>query len=936
MYIKEMTKLFDLSASIDKATAALQTRTCEQVLRMLRDMPGIILGDDVGMGKTYISIGTAVWFLVKYPDKPVIIITPGWLLNTKWHHDLRNFIDKNLHRDQVDLSDSDVYEVTQGAGTYISQLADAAEKKAKVLLIPINVFASMGWKYEKSFFLSCWFKHRRFWGKTREQILKALGGDTSVYAPEEFTNMGITYEEIPENWYEELDQIYQESGVSPQGVSHLWNSLKELRYRAISQVMPQASLLILDEAHKLKNQETVKRRALEAAVWHKFARGIFLTATPFQLGEGELRSVLDMFRSAHVAGAGLAGFDGIVSELFLEMAKYQEQMSRFEVYVHALSPDEGALLEQVIESGQVENIGFDIRETYELYRSLVAQKNGLEAILKKLMIRNVKPKDEYRREIIGSLDNREQCGIPLSSEAYIPFALMEKALYEILARGDRTFIANVKQSFTSSFEAVQNASIYERDLEAIHQLRRMDFKKIAHPKLSAVVDEVVKALENGEKTLLFCDRIETISQLKKSMNERLNRSFDKSLKKLFPGNGLKGFENYCKRFYNKQDVAWFLLQESYIHSVLVPVLKLCGKNRKYIPEASDIAEEVVQTYKKYNVTVKANYMYIKRIVEQLVFERALAKISGWQEQLAGYPELLATVRNILDADYIEFGINLQRDLDEEDSPEEENTTLRNISKKLIHEVIQYKGIWHIYQAQLNKLPPAERDALVSSMIQFLRRDRRFFIKLRYQKVAHPDKEDSLLLQRTFSSGSLLDWDQAFQRFLDRYCNETAANREEMQLGLASSEVVAIIHGGTEISARKKIKAGFNTPFYPQILIATATMQEGIDLQVECKRVIHYDLEWNPASLEQRVGRIDRIGSLISKLREKGHEVTLDVYYPYIKNTIDESIYHTVKDREKWFNLLLGGTPQWDTFEMDPDVTPIKPWVFRSLQIDLGV
>jgi len=158
----------------------------------------------------------------------------------------------------------------------------------------------------------------------------------------------------------------------------------------------------------------------------------------------------------------------------------------------------------------------------------------------------------------------------------------------------------------------------------------------------------------------------------------------------------------------------------------------------------------------------------------------------------------------------------------------------------------------------------------------------------------------------------------------------------MQLGLASSEVVAIIHGGTEISARKKIKAGFNTPFYPQILIATATMQEGIDLQVECKRVIHYDLEWNPASLEQRVGRIDRIGSLISKLREKGHEVTLDVYYPYIKNTIDESIYHTVKDREKWFNLLLGGTPQWDTFEMDPDVTPIKPWVFRSLQIDLGV
>ena len=114
------------------------------------------------------------------------------------------------------------------------------------------------------------------------------------------------------------------------------------------------------------------------------------------------------------------------------------------------------------------------------------------------------------------------------------------------------------------------------------------------------------------------------------------------------------------------------------------------------------------------------------------------------------------------------------------------------------------------------------------------------------------------------------------------------------------------------------------------------MQEGLDLQVECKRVFHYDLEWNPASLEQRVGRIDRIGSLVSKLRQQEKDVTLDVYYPYLKNTIDESIYKTVKEREKWFNLILGGTPQWDTYEIDPQGTNIKPWVFRNLQIDLSV
>ena len=32
----------------------------------------------------------------------------------------------------------------------------------------------------------------------------------------------------------------------------------------------------------------------------------------------------------------------------------------------------------------------------------------------------------------------------------------------------------------------------------------------------------------------------------------------------------------------------------------------------------------------------------------------------------------------------------------------------------------------------------------------------------------------------------------------------------------------------------------------------------------------------------------------------------------------------------------GGTPQWDTFEIDPEVTSIKPWVFKRLHIHLSV
>jgi ERCC4-related helicase len=36
-------------------------------------------------------------------------------------------------------------------------------------------------------------------------------------------------------------------------------------------------------------------------------------------------------------------------------------------------------------------------------------------------------------------------------------------------------------------------------------------------------------------------------------------------------------------------------------------------------------------------------------------------------------------------------------------------------------------------------------------------------------------------------------------------------------------------------------------------------EEGIDLQEQCRYIVHYDLEWNPARMEQREGRVDRMG-----------------------------------------------------------------------------
>lgn len=65
-----------------------------------------------------------------------------------------------------------------------------------------------------------------------------------------------------------------------------------------------------------------------------------------------------------------------------------------------------------------------------------------------------------------------------------------------------------------------------------------------------------------------------------------------------------------------------------------------------------------------------------------------------------------------------------------------------------------------------------------------------------------------------------------------------------------------IHGGMNALARKAAQRDFQ--FHRQICLATEAAGEGINLQF-CRLMINYDLPWNPNRLEQRMGRIHRIG-----------------------------------------------------------------------------
>ena len=72
--------------------------------------------------------------------------------------------------------------------------------------------------------------------------------------------------------------------------------------------------------------------------------------------------------------------------------------------------------------------------------------------------------------------------------------------------------------------------------------------------------------------------------------------------------------------------------------------------------------------------------------------------------------------------------------------------------------------------------------------------------------------------------------------------------------------VKVLYGGMEDREREAIKQAFNDPEDPiRILVATDAASEGLNLQETARLVLHYDIPWNPARLDQRNGRLDRHG-----------------------------------------------------------------------------
>lgn len=122
----------------------------------------------------------------------------------------------------------------------------------------------------------------------------------------------------------------------------------------------------------------------------------------------------------------------------------------------------------------------------------------------------------------------------------------------------------------------------------------------------------------------------------------------------------------------------------------------------------------------------------------------------------------------------------------------------------------------------------------------------------------------------------------------------------------------VIHGQVPMPERLELIDKFKNNPSIQVLLSSEVGSEGIDLQF-CRLLVNYDLPWNPMKVEQRIGRLDRLG-------QKAEKITIVNFA--IKDTIEERILQRLYDRIGIFKHSIG------------DLEPILGSEVQELTFDL--
>lgn len=886
-------------------TALRQTRTAAEILRRLNDQPGVILADEVGMGKTYVALAVAVSVLESTRRRrPVVVMVPPAVAE-KWPAEWAVFEEWCLPRGHGLRASQAV----RRGSDFLKLLDDPASRRCHLIFLTHGALTTnlndpfirlallrraMQWRsdlgrrrHAVARFAAALLNDRRFDLTTADALLAApLGQWLQVWNRCRPRN-ALVDDPIPDAFVRTLSYInltelrdaiqavpVQRNASFTARLRHarqeLNRALNEAWTTALGALNERLPLLVLDEAHHLKNPNRLSRlfdnaeaeqdaEALQGPLGNMFEKMLFLTATPFQLGHHELLRVLDRFHGVRWPSVqARRSFDQRTDELRVALDRAQATALRFERAWGRISAADAPVVAGVstfaFHSGQSEALRAALAIGAEASRDLAQG----EELLRPWVIRHVKLyKADRRRYQPGRSildDGDDGRGLVVRGRSTLPFLLAARAqaVAELNGQeGRHAARAYFAYGLASSFEAYADtrSNRVVLDDEAAEGEATID----GTPQLRWYLDRISAALpRNLAESWVAHPKVEATV-------ERVRGLWSKGEKVLV----------FCFYLETGRALRSHLsrMLRSEVISRAATALRMDSEDEGGVLDDLDrLADRLLRADARGHHEIRSRVRDLTKTLDEDSRER----VADVAIRFLRTPSFLVRFVNLSERTSVD---DLVAGFEKPD-----------MSGQTFADRIQN------FAKLLTLMVDVERDELLSALTG---------IQTGGIRVTAEDFDES----------------------------ERSRRREVLLPN------VRLANGGVRRETRRRLMLAFNTPFFPEVLVASSVMAEGVDLQSDCRHVIHHDLDWNPSTLEQRTGRVDRIGS---KAQATGKPVV--VYEPYLAGTHDEKMFRVVKDRERWFGIVMGEVPSGGERETEGRAArlPLPLALAQELTMDLSL
>jgi hypothetical protein len=908
---------WDLSARIDLKNdrigaedAARQMRTAAEILQRLAHQPGVILADEVGMGKTYVALAVAVSVVESTRgERPVVIQIPA-SVQEKWPREWDVFRQYCLR--EGDPIRTPAHSVNRGAD-FLRLLDDAPDRRNQIVFVTHEALtSSLKDPFIRLALISRALRRQAL--ERQRQVFPRWAGALLNSRP--FRNEAVveallhhppllwkaTYEKIsgvpldddpvPTAIIEALDFVDLDPLVEVLEQLPIFSSanieqrlrsvregtrtvLNELWKVALKRTRLDLPLLIMDEAHHLKNPYTRLAGLFanpdengvgedKGVLGGVFERMLFLTATPFQLSHAELIQIIRRFEGINWSG-GLDRdrFRGEVELLSAYLDRTQAAALRLDRAWGKMrvEGDVDLLGLEALLRGEPGEGAEGRRQVGVCIKDLESQIRETETILRPWVIRHVRPDRAARRSIHPGrqvLDETADArrGLDVSEGSVLPFLLAARAQALVAAAGARQS-AQVRAFFAeglaSSFEA---------------------YRETRQRSAADAIDEAAPVASDAlpDETDWYLQHIDAI-------------------------------------FDDDSSQIWGAHPKINATTQRVKQLWLAG--------------EKVLVFCFYRATGRALRRHISAAIQDEILRMGAEKLglSGADRSLVG-AELESRGKRFFDSD----------------------APITRFAQQRVGALLM-----------ADRLSAAETEKATGIVMRFLRTPS---FLVRYMDLSKNDPRESLEEALSQHSAGHLSLREQIERFRDFAASRVGSERDELFEALKSLQTwtksgaepirddqeedvrrgpllanVRLANGAVKSESRRRMMLCFNTVFFPEVLIASSVLGEGVDLHLNCRHVIHHDLDWNPSVLEQRTGRLDRIGSMAEATGSP-----INVFEPFVEGTQDEKVFRVVKDRERWFNVVMGQQlelDEWSTERLASRL-PLPESIAARLTVRLGL